>query len=232
VPCVGRLLLVSGDLHSFGSGVAAAAAVAVNRASGYKEQMADKQIEPCPGCGLVAGPDDGPTHVYIGSSPGCWAMFNELMTVGAGDGVASQLAGDAYAVQHPGLIERRAIQSVCVHAINLCARLERGRPEKTIQDLMRAALEHQDWWRPFHLRTPIGSITVADVLAEQDLEARAALTRAWATDIWAACEQHHELVRGWLDELTEPAGRRREQSGQQHSPGRQHGVNSRRRKSR
>jgi hypothetical protein len=194
-------------------------------------QVPDKQIAPCPGCGLVAGPDDGPTHVYIGSSPGCWAMFNELMTAGAGDALAGQLAGDTYAVQHPGLIERRAVQSVCVHAINLCARLERNRPEKTMQDLLRAALEHPDWWRPFNLSTPIGTITVADVLAEHDLEARAATARAWAADIWAACEPHHELVRGWLDELTEPAARSRRQSGQQHSPGRQHGQSPRRRKS-
>jgi hypothetical protein len=190
--------------------------------------MSDKQIEPCPGCGLVAGPDDGPTHVYIGSSPGCWAMFNELMTVGAGDAVAGQLAGDTYAVQHPGLIERRAIQSVCVHAINLCARLERGRPEKTMQDLMRAALEHPDWWRPFNLPTPIGSITVADVLAEQDPQARAAKTRSWATDTWAACAPHHELIRSWLDELTASPSGNRKKSGQQHSPGRQHSGKPRR----
>ncbi|MET0761507.1 MAG: hypothetical protein ABWZ63_04135, partial [Thermoleophilaceae bacterium] len=107
-----------------------------------------------------------------------------------------------------------------------------GRPEKTMQDLMRAALEHPDWWRPFNLRTPIGTITVADVLTEPDLVLRAVKTRAWAEDIWAACEPHHPLIRGWLDELTGGAGKGRKISGQQHSPGRQDGRQQRRRPTR
>src|SRR5690349_21457978 len=110
------------------------------RSRGRETGMPNSSIEPCPGCGLTVGPTDGPRHPYIGSSPGCWALFNELLVIGPGGDVPGQLAGDAYAVQHPGALERRAIQSACVHAINLCARLEWDYPEKRIKDLMRSAL--------------------------------------------------------------------------------------------
>lgn len=27
---------------------------------------------PCPGCGALVPSSDGPTHPYLGASPGCW----------------------------------------------------------------------------------------------------------------------------------------------------------------
>jgi hypothetical protein len=82
----------------------------------------------CPGCGSGAGPATGPTHPYIGASPGCWAQFTEVMISDLGGVVSGQLLGDAYAVQHPGINERRARQSVAVHLIALPATLERSWP--------------------------------------------------------------------------------------------------------
>jgi len=187
--------------------------------------MPNPTIEPCPGCGLAVGPTDGPRHPYIGSSPGCWALFNELLVSGPGGDVPGQLAGDAYAVQHPGALERRAIQSACVHAINLCARLEWDYPEKRVKDLMRTALTHPEWWRPFGMPTPIGTITVADVVAEPDPESRAERTMAWAKDIWAVHAPHHELVRGWVTTLI---GSNSAASARQRGAGRQTGRGPRR----
>ena len=70
--------------------------------------MSSPGPQPCPGCGLVAGPAEGPTHAYIGASPGCWARYGELLAAGVPPPAPGQLAVDAYAVQHPGVAERRA----------------------------------------------------------------------------------------------------------------------------
>lgn len=166
--------------------------------------MPDETIAPCPDCGLVAGPTDGPTHPYIGASPGCWALFTELMAIGPGGGVPGQLAGDTYGAQHPGLPERRAIQSVCVHLISLAAALERGWPAQRAPDLLRRALRHPTWWRPLEVDRPIATITVANVLAEADPVRRGETTAAWAANLWASYQPFHALVRGWLDTLIGP----------------------------
>lgn len=163
-----------------------------------------EQPPPCPDCGLIAGPIEGPLHAYIGGSPGCWASFNDLMTIGAGPHVTGQLINDAYAVQHPGRPERRAIQSVCVHAINLCARFERRVPENRLQDLMRTALRHPDWWHVLELSRPIGGCTVGEVLAEPDLLARGLAVQSWSEDIWATYRPHHATTRNWVDNLLGP----------------------------
>ncbi len=72
-------------------------------------------LVPCVGCHALVADTDGPTHPYFGASPGCWASY-----------AAWPLAVDAYAVQHPGLPERRASQSVWVHLVSLCLIVEHG----------------------------------------------------------------------------------------------------------
>ncbi len=160
----------------------------------------DEQLPPCPGCGVVAGPADGPTHAYIGASPGCWRLFGEL-TVGGLAGVASgHLTGDVYAAQHPGEPERRAVQSVAVHLVTLCALRERGWPPERAVDLRRRVVDHPpEPWPLLEVPWPVGRVTVADVLAAPDAAGRDRQVRAWADDVWAAYAPHHDRVRGWLD---------------------------------
>lgn len=99
-------------------------------------------ITPCPGCGALFAPFEGPTHRYIGASTGCWALFNwSLTTEGSetADLIAQSripenlvrvpahgdelpldaLFGDAYGVQHHGEGSPQAIQSVALHLLNL-----------------------------------------------------------------------------------------------------------------
>jgi uncharacterized protein DUF5946 len=132
---------------------------------------------------------DGPTHAYIGASPACWALYGELTASGVDGG----LVVDTYAVQHPGGGERRAIQSVALHLMSLCLRLERGAaPERHAELLQRILIRppRVHWLEP---PQPNGTITVADLLAELDPE-------DWARDVWAAWEPHHVTVRRWVDE--------------------------------
>jgi len=97
---------------------------------------------PCPGCGALFPPHDGPIHRYIGASAACWALFSWSVVSGWTD-VTELLAqsripddrvlvpahrdeppieslwGDAYGVQHHGGNSPQAIQSVAVHLLNL-----------------------------------------------------------------------------------------------------------------
>jgi uncharacterized protein DUF5946 len=109
---------------------------------------------PCPGCGLELPECDGPTHPYIGASPACWALYGELLAREYGElryPPSHRMTVDVYAVQHPGLPERRSIQSVAVHLIALCLVLERGVATVKVRELMGRVLEAApalEWLEP------------------------------------------------------------------------------------
>lgn len=109
-----------------------------------------------------------------------------------------RLTVDVYAVQHPGVPERRSIHSVCVHLIALELQLERGLSPTQVTRLMNGISEGLDlrWLEP---PRPNGSVTVLDVLAAPDLDAHVEAVGAWAADVWAAWQAHHGTVRGWAD---------------------------------
>lgn len=99
-------------------------------------------LSPCPGCGALFPPYEGPTHRYIGASAGCWAVYTwpaASLDPDATDLVArsqipdivvpiptsressslDSLFGDAYGVQHHGEDSSQAVQSVAGHLLNL-----------------------------------------------------------------------------------------------------------------
>ena len=81
----------------------------------------------CPGCGLVLPALEEPAHPYLGASPACWAVYCDVLAREYGDPAyfrVHQFTVDTYAVQHPGMPERRSIQSVALHLIALCLVLE------------------------------------------------------------------------------------------------------------
>ena len=156
-------------------------------------------MPPCPGCGLVRGPAEGPTHPYIIASPGCWARFGELLAAGLAAPGSGQLVTDTYAVQHPGVPERRAVQSVAVHLVSLCASLERGWPPERAPHLLRRALARPAGWRWLNPALPLGRITVSDVAESPSPDERGRRARAWAQDLWSAYSMHHSEIRQWLD---------------------------------
>jgi len=62
-----------------------------------------------------------------------------------------RLRVDAYAVQHPGVPSRQAIQSVAVHLISLFLLSERRFEIAKMREAMRGALKHCDhfvWLAP------------------------------------------------------------------------------------
>jgi hypothetical protein len=78
------------------------------------ESVPGPETSPCPGCRLVLSDHDGPTHPYIGASPACWALYGWLIAREFNNPPyfsVHQMSTDTYAVQHPGVPERRTIQS-------------------------------------------------------------------------------------------------------------------------
>ena len=160
----------------------------------------DTELRPCPGCGALVPNVDGPTHPYLGASPGCWAVYGEVLEKEYGEyhyPPVHRLTVDAYAAQHPGTPSRRSIQSVAVHLISLYVVLERNYdPHRATQLIRRASTGQQDfvWLEP---PASLGAITVLDVREAKDLAEHTERVERWARSVWEAWAPHHETVRKW-----------------------------------
>jgi hypothetical protein len=170
----------------------------------------DHDDDVCPGCGVVLSWRDGPKHAYLGASAACWELYQHLARPSSAQPDATRvrrLVQDAYAAQHPGVQQRRSVQSVAVHLMDLCLLLERdGEIRRLVPVLGRMPARRTldlHWLEPPAAR---GSMTVADALHGNAGDLRAAHVEAWAREVWAAWEPHHATVRGWLDA---PVNRRR-----------------------
>ncbi len=154
----------------------------------------------CIGCGaLVAGGDD-PAHRYIGASPGCWALYGEVLAREYTDpryGAAHQLTVDAYAAQHPGTPSPQAIQSVTVHLVGLYIVFELGRTPQQARKTIQRAVQHKKdfvWLDP---PESLGAMTILEIHAARDHSEHTTRVREWALSVWRAWEPHHAMIRRW-----------------------------------
>lgn len=170
--------------------------------------MADTADETCPGCGLSLPRGHGFRHAYIGASPSCWARYGELLAREFQDPAyfsAHQVTVDAYAVQHPGRPERRAIQSVGLHLMTLALVIEDGAAPAAGPALHNRIINRPEfeWLTPPSMR---GRLTVLDVLETTDPGSHEEAVYAWGADVWAAWASHHDTVRGWLRQSLSTGG--------------------------
>ena len=151
-------------------------------------------------------------HAFLGASAECWQVYRRLASPSASepDGPRlRRLVTDAYAAQHPGVPQRRSIQSVAVHLMDLCLLLERhgeiahGASEPGRSPRRKALDLH--WLEPPAAR---GTMTVVDALSLDADDPREVRIEAWANDVWAAWEPHHPTVRSWLDACAGHVGER------------------------
>jgi hypothetical protein len=149
--------------------------------------------------------DEVRRHTYVGSAPGCWLLYSEVLAREYGDfrfTPAHQLTVDAYAVQHPGVPERRSAQSVAIHLVGLCLSLERCRGPAELPRL-RQRLARPKRVFPWLAPPPsVGELTVVDVHGAGTPEAHRAVVDRWARSAWEAWSLHHAQVRAWADELS------------------------------
>ncbi|MEM7349355.1 MAG: DUF5946 family protein [Acidobacteriota bacterium] len=160
--------------------------------------------EPCHACGALGPKMDGPVHRYLESSPGCWAMYGEVLAREFSD-VAyfanHRFTVDAYAVQHPGQPSPQSIQSVALHLASLFVILERDTQPKAATELMQGLAQHKAAFHWIEPPADLGARTVRDLWETHGLEAHLNAARDWAEAAWSAWEPHHDQVRDWVERL-------------------------------
>lgn len=155
----------------------------------------------CFACGGLYPDISGPVHRYMSSSPGCWAVYGEVLSREYSDlgyFAVHRLTVDAYAVQHPGGDDRQSIQSVGLHLVRLCAMLEHGLQPEHADAAMRRATRIKHTFHRLTAPPSLGALTAADVAEAGSPEAHRELVRAWAESAWQAWAPHHETVRTWM----------------------------------
>jgi hypothetical protein len=85
--------------------------------------------------------------------------------------------------------------------VSLCAAFERDWRQEHAVGLIGRAAKSGVQWQWLDPDPPVGSITIADVVADDEWPARQAAVRMWAEDVWAAYSGHHPLIRVWLDSV-------------------------------
>ncbi len=158
-------------------------------------------FETCPGCGALVPELDEPVHPYIGASPGCWALYGEVLGREYGDytryAPIHRLTVDAYAAQHPGESSPQAIGSVGAHLIRLYLILERGLPPERANAAMRWATRRKREFAWLEPPPSTGEVTVLDVLRVAEPDEHIRRVREWARSVWEAWSPHHETIRSW-----------------------------------
>jgi len=161
----------------------------------------DTKLIPCIGCGALVPDVDGPTHKYIGASPGCWAIFGEVLAKEYTDfaryAPIHRLSVDVYAVQHPGTPSRQSIQSVAVHLVGLYAALECGLDFAQATDAIRRALKWREEFVWLDPPAPMNWLTILDAAKARDLAEHESVVRRWAESVWEAWSPHHATVHRW-----------------------------------
>lgn len=157
----------------------------------------------CFSCGGSFEVNEGPTHKYMLSSPGCWKAYGELLAREYENpllfGAVHRLTVDAYALQHPGdPSDRRATQSVWIHFSALYLALEKGVSHASLPAIMRKLTSKT--FPPLPPAPQSFSITLADVVAEEDNDYIRSVQR-WAESAYSAWEPLNCEVGRFLADL-------------------------------
>jgi hypothetical protein len=138
------------------------------------------------------------------SAPGCWQLYGEVLAREYSNVQymsVHQLTVDAYAVQHPGKPEPRAIQSVGLHLMSLYQTQVNDRKPHQANLFLQQAAQHKPelvWLEP---PASMGHITVVDVHAANSADAHRSVVQAWAKAAWDAWSAHHETVAAWVQQV-------------------------------
>lgn len=160
--------------------------------------MRQSDLIPCVGCGALVADTDGPTHAYVGASPGCWAVFGEVLAIryeSAAESVPESMFTDTYMVQHPGVPERRSSQSVWVHLVAICLALEHGMAPGARIDAMRRMLAPGRTFQWLEPPASVGPLTILDIRDAAGPAARDAAIARWAETTWEARAPQHAAIR-------------------------------------
>ena len=131
---------------------------------------------PCFACGAKGLNIPGETHRYMLSSPGCWAMYNEVLEKEYSDfqyAKAHHFTVDAYACQHPGEPgSTQASRSVWIHLSSLFMIFNYQMPLQEAANFKSVFSQFEKRRSFIHqLEVPedLGKVTVFDVWNNEDV---------------------------------------------------------------
>lgn len=172
-----------------------------------KNQVTQKNLIECYGCGALVTNSNEPRHAYIGSDSGCWEIFCEVLAkeyMNYNDLWKShRLTVDTYAAQHPGKPERKAIQSVYIHLSRLYLQLEKGVSGKQANDFMKNVGQYKHEYHELNAPDFSGVLTVTDVAKAADMAEHKLLVEKWAKGVWDAWSEHHNEIKAFADKVLE-----------------------------
>lgn len=161
-----------------------------------------KNNSQCEGCGLILPYFEGPTHEYMISSPACWKMYGEVLAREYQDKKyfeIHRLTVDAYALQHPGNQDRRAIQSVNIHLASLYLIFcQNYSSEQATKFLAEGVKNHKSDFEYLERPLDLGSLTILDVWKTKNVEQHVHAVKNWARSVFDAWEQHHDFIKRFL----------------------------------
>lgn len=162
---------------------------------------------PCFACGASALNIEGECHKYMLSSPGCWAMFCEIMAKEFSDEKywkAHQFTVDAYALQHVGKKEdKRALNSVNIHLASLYAIFEEHMSLDEAPKVRQQFSQHYkgkdllEWLEP---PDSFGELTVFEPWNNENADLHFEITERWAKSVWEAWSHQHENIAHLVDQ--------------------------------
>lgn len=152
----------------------------------------------CFSCGALVADIVGPTHEYMLSAPGCWRIYGEILakeySLGNYDQIMHRVTVDTYAVQHPGLPERRAINSVNFHLIRLFLIFEKNLEASRANSVMKQISEDDELHNDFKWLDPPSfenTLTVVDVIKAEDMDSHKKIVKEWGLSVWKVWEEKH-----------------------------------------
>jgi len=155
----------------------------------------------CPGCGVVLEAVEESSHDYMTSSPACWHGYGKLLAAQYSDPARMafhQLVVDAYAAQHPGGDDPRAIRSVGIHLMTLALFLEQAVDPSLGSELHRGMVDHPVFHQLRREHRACTDVTFRHVPLTGPVDRARARAFEWAGAVWASWREHHHVVHGWL----------------------------------
>lgn len=155
----------------------------------------------CFACGAKALNIEGECHEYMLSSPGCYAMFTEVLEKEYSllqYAKAHQFTVDAYACQHVGSKnDVRAMRSVNIHLASLYAFFEKGLKIAEIPEFRNQFSQYYKqnsqlkWLKP---PISLGNLTIFEVWNNEDPNKHYEISFEWAKSVWNAWSQSHKSI--------------------------------------
>ena len=156
----------------------------------------------CPWCGVKTEKIDGPTHRYMASTPGCWALFGQVLAREYENVLywrAHELTVDAYALQHPGTESRQTINSINIHLASLYSYFVLG---TAIADLAKVKKRMSGKKIEFNWLEPpedLSGRNVADILAASSPDEHFEGVERWARFVFERWKRHPQSTAGFLE---------------------------------